>query len=150
MIRFKMITALAATSLLASPAMADENAEPALSKGEVQLGKLLEGRVAGEPQSCIRTTSSGNLKVIDGTALVYGRGNTIYVNVPRNPKALDDNDILVIRRHNSDLCRVDIIQTRDSFSRFYNGSIMLNDFVPYTRTEYAESESGSAPDIAEG
>lgn len=138
MTRLKMIAAVAATTLLASPAIADENAEPALSKGEVKLAKLLEGRVAGEPQSCIRTTRSGNLKVIDGTALVYGRGSTIYVNVPRNPRALDDNDILVLRRHNNDLCRVDLIQTRDSFNLAYSGNIMLGDFVPYTRVDSDE------------
>lgn len=145
MIRLKLIAALAATTLLAGPAIAADDAAPVMSKGEVKLAKLLEGRVAGEPQSCARTLPSGNINVIEGTALVVGRGRTIYVNVPHDPDSLDDDDILVIRKHNaSQLCRLDWVETRDQTGYFYSGNILLNDFVPYTRIEAASKPANPA------
>ena len=45
-----LIFAAAAAGLMAVPAQADE-AEP--TRGEAKLAKLLDGRVAGEPQNCI-------------------------------------------------------------------------------------------------
>ena len=51
---FKHIAlATAAFGMLSSPVLADENAQ--MTRGEEKLAKLLDGRVAGEPQSCIRT-----------------------------------------------------------------------------------------------
>jgi hypothetical protein len=144
MIRTSIISALAAATMLTVPAAATENDQAEPSKGEVKLAKLLEGRVAGEPQRCARALPSENIRVIDGTALVVGRGRTVYVNVPRDPDALDDDDILVIRRQSgSRLCRLDWVETRDRFGHYYNGNIMLNDFVPYTRAE-------TDPDTNEG
>ncbi len=138
----KIIPVLAAAAMLAAPAITTAKDQSAPSKGQAKLAKLLEGRVAGDPQRCVRTRPSENFNVIDGTALVVGQGRTIYVNVPRDPSALDDDDTLVIRRQNgSSLCRLDWVETRDRLGQFYNGNIMLNDFVPYTRTE---AGSGSA------
>lgn len=132
--------ALAALTMLAAPAAAQEDAGT-LTKGEVELAKLLEGRVAGEPQSCVRSLPSDNINVIDGTALVVGRGKTIYVNVPQYPSSLDDDDVLLVRRFSgSQLCRLDQIETRDRFGGFYSGNVMLNDFVPYTRVEKRSDE----------
>ncbi len=132
--------ALAALTMLAAPAAAQEDADT-LTKGEVELAKLLEGRVAGEPQSCVRSLPSENINVIDGTALVVGRGKTIYVNVPQYPSSLDDDDVLLVRRFSgSQLCRLDQIETRDRFGGFYSGNVMLNDFVPYTRVEKRSDE----------
>ncbi len=137
----KTIAALAALTMLSAPAAAQQDAAAEPSKGDIKLAKLLEGRVAGEPQSCVRTMPSENINVIDGTALVVGRGRTIYVNVPQYPTSLDDDDILVIRRYNgSQLCRLDWIETRDRFGGFYSGNVMLNDFVPYTRVENRADE----------
>ncbi len=133
--------ALAALTMFAAPLAAQQDSAAEPSKGETELAKLLEGRVAGEPQNCVRTLPSENINVIDGTALVVGRGKTIYVNVPQHPDSLDEDDVLVIRRHNgSQLCRLDWIETRDRFGGFYSGNVMLNDFVPYTRAEKGSGE----------
>ena len=136
MILTRQIAALAALTMLAVPAAAQDDAPAEPSKGDIKLAKLLEGREAGEPRSCVRTLPSENIQVIDGTALVVGRGRTIYVNIPQDPESLDDDDILVIRKHNgTNLCRLDWIETRDRVGGFYSGNVMLNDFVPYTRVE---------------
>lgn len=137
----KTFAALAALTMLAAPAVAQDDAGSAMTKGDIKLAKLLEGRVAGEPQSCVRSLPSENINVIDGTALVVGRGKTIYVNVPQYPSSLDDDDVLVMRRFStSQLCRLDQIETRDRFGGFYSGNVMLNDFVPYTRVEDLSDE----------
>lgn len=140
----KLISAFAAAAIFAAPAIASDHDGSAPTKGEIKLAKLLEGRVAGEPQRCVRTMRNQNLQVIDGTALVIGRGRTIYVNIPRDPVVLDDDDILVIRHSSgSSLCRLDWVESHEQYGHFYSGNILLNDFVPYTRVETgSEAETG--------
>jgi hypothetical protein len=103
--------------------------------GEAQLAKLLQGRVAGKPTSCIRTWPSSAMTIIDETAIVFGRGDTIYVNRTEFPDSIDDTDALVIRKFGnaSELCRTDVVTTVDSRSHFYTGNVMLADFIPYRR-----------------
>lgn len=110
---------------------------PAFAKatGEERLAKMLEGREAGEPVSCITMYDSHNLRVIDKTALVYKTGGTIYVNRPHDPKSLDSHDVLVIKRTGSQLCRQDIINTADQTTGMYSGAVFLGDFVPYKKAE---------------
>jgi hypothetical protein len=122
------LAALAGLALAAGPSVARER-----MTGDEKLAKLLAGRVAGEPRSCINTTINRDSRVIDGTAVVYGRGRTIWVNVPTNPDDLDDRDAMVIRMHGSQLCRQDIVTTIDTASGMYTGNVFLRDFVPYTR-----------------
>lgn len=119
----------AAVGLVASPLMA------ARPSGEEQLAKLLEGRVAGEPRSCIATIGSRGLTVIDKTAIVYKAGNKVWVNRTADPRSIDDDDILVIRKFgsSSQLCRSDNITLADRFSGMFSGVIFLEDFVPYEK-----------------
>ena len=129
--RIFLSAALAAGVMAALPVGASE----ARDEGQAELARLLEGRVAGEPQSCVRTMPSTQLRIIEGTAIVVGRGNTIYVNVPRDPDALDDGDALKIRKTSNSLCRTDIVTTFDRSGGFYTGNIFLGDFVPYKKIE---------------
>jgi hypothetical protein len=124
------LAALAGVALTAGPSVARERLT-----GEEKLAKLLEGRVAGEPRNCLNTRIHHDSQVIDGTALVYGHGRTIWVNVPVNPQDLDDNDALLTRQYSSDLCRQDIVTTFDAAGGFYTGNVFLTDFVPYTRVK---------------
>ena len=119
-----------ATLVVAAPATARERLT-----GDQELAKLLEGRVAGEPKSCISTIANRDSRVIDGTAVVYGRGKTIWVNVPSNARDLDDDDALVIKMWGPRVCRHDIVTTLDTASGFYTGNVFLQDFVPYTRVD---------------
>jgi hypothetical protein len=111
-----------------------------LTKGELRLAKLLEGRVAGEPVSCIRTFPRDRMQTIDKTAYVYGSGTTIYVQRTRAPDSIDDSDALVINRFNpTTLCRVDIATTINPVTGFFSGTVFFEDFVPYTRVKPAET-----------
>jgi hypothetical protein len=93
---------------------------------------MLEGRTAGRPVACIPAQVSERLKIIDRTAVVYDGGRTIYVAKPRDPRTLDTNDILVINRFGSQLCKTDVVRTVDRSSGFMTGVVFLGDFVPYT------------------
>jgi hypothetical protein len=131
-----VIAVSAALTLLAVPALADEPAQPEVTKGEAKLAKMLEGRVAGEPEHCIRTIGSRNLQQIDRTALVYKDGKTIWVNRTRTPDAIDDSDIMVIKRFDgTSLCRTDNITLVDRLSGTFTGIIFLDDFVPYRKAD---------------
>ena len=130
----KLIAApLAAAAMLVTPSVGAEETA-AKTEGEVKLAKMLEGRVAGEPKSCIRIGRNYDLTVIDKTALVYKSGRTLYVSVPNNARSLDDRDT-VVRRTSfaSQLCTTDIITTIDQSSGMYTGNIMLGEFVPYRK-----------------
>jgi hypothetical protein len=102
------------------------------NRGEAQLARMLEGRTAGRPVACIPAQVSERLKIIDRTAVVYDGGRTIYVAKPRDPRTLDTNDILVINRFGSQLCKTDVVRTVDRSSGFMTGVVFLGDFVPYT------------------
>ena len=89
-------------------------AKPKLS-GEEQLAKLLEGRVAGEPQDCISLSSARSSQIIDKTAIVYRVGSTLWVNRPKGgAESLDDDDILVTKTIGSQLCSIDPVELREA------------------------------------
>lgn len=121
--------ATAALAMLAAPALANDGER---AENEVKLAKMLEGRVAGEPQTCINLRNA-QLRVLEDVAIVYEVGSTVYVNVPRNPEQLDDNDMLVTRSISNRLCRQDIVTTVRRAGGFYSGNIFLGDFVPYRK-----------------
>lgn len=123
--------ALAATTigLAATPAMA---AKPKLT-GEAKLAKMLEGRQAGQPVSCLPPGGNSDSRIIDKTAIVYRVGGTLYVNRPSNATSLDDDDILVTRLTQGRPCRLDIVNLVDRSSRFPTGFVGLEDFVPYRK-----------------
>jgi hypothetical protein len=139
----------ASLALLAAPTLAQDGEQAdeeqtEQTEGEKELEKLLEGRVAGEPTSCIRTPPNDRVRVIDDTAIVYGRGKTIYVNRTSRPSDIDDRDTMVIRRFSgSQLCKTDIVTTIDRGSQMFSGVIFLSEFVPYTRVETNAAAEGS-------
>lgn len=144
LITAKAAIGLAAIGLAALPASAEDQSEeaPEMTKGEKRLAKMLEGREAGEGKRCIRTSPSRGLTIINGTAIVYKQGKTIWVNRTRHPSSLDDDDFLVIRKFggSDQLCRLDNVTTRDRFSQFFTGVVMLEDFVPYRLVEDDEAD----------
>lgn len=142
------LIAVSSLGLMAAPALAQEDeqtadAETELTEGEKELAELLEGRVAGEPQSCIRDFRNTRSRVIDETAIVYGRGRTIYVNRTARPQDLDDHDALVIRRFSGTrLCNLDFVRTIDRTSGIFTGNLFLTDFIPYTLVEEDSASEG--------
>lgn len=103
------------------------------TKGDERLAEMLEGREAGEPEKCIRAFPVRDFIIIDGTALVYESGTTLYVNYTRDPESLDRDDLLVVQQSGSRFCDTDIVRTRDRAGQFYTGNIFLSDFIPYKK-----------------
>lgn len=123
---------LLGAALLAAPAAL------ARDTPEVQLQKLLAGRVAGAPVDCISLSTSRSSRIIDGKAIVYEVGSRLYVNEPSSgASSLDDDDILVTRTSGSQLCRMDTVNLIDRGSRFPRGFVLLGKFVPYTKPKPA-------------
>lgn len=101
---------------------------------EERLQKLLDGRVAGKPVSCINLRDIQSSQIIDKTAIVYRVGGKLYVNRPRGGADwLDSDDILVTHTVTGQLCRIDTVRLIDRASRFQRGFVSLGDFVPYAK-----------------
>ncbi|HEY0621528.1 hypothetical protein [Sphingomonas sp.] len=131
----RKLFAAAALALIALPgaAMADEKVN---AKGEAELSKMLEGRVAGKPVKCLPTHAMDNSTIIDKTAIVYRSGSKLYVNRPRSgADQLDDDDILLTKVFGSQLCNVDKVDLIDRGSRMWSGFVLLGDFVPYEKVK---------------
>jgi hypothetical protein len=72
--------------------------------------------------------------VIDGVAVVYDAGKTIWVARPTNPRMLRPSDALVIERLSSSrLCVQEAMRTIDRYDHYPTGVLFLQDFVPYTK-----------------
>jgi hypothetical protein len=141
--------ALALTAAL--PAIAQEQGDveakgegsTTKTKGEERLAKLLEGRVPGQPMSCIRSLPRDRMQIIDGTAYVYGSGSTIYVQRTQEPERIDESDTLVTNRFSaSQLCRLDTMTTIDRFTGIFTGAVFFDDFVPYVRAKAQATAEG--------
>ena len=126
----KIAIAIAAGAALLG--VAGVQAKPKLTPQQ-ELAELTVGRVAGKPVHCIPSFDTRDMRILDKTAIVYGRGNTIWVNVPKNAADLDEDDILVIKSNGSQLCDLDIVQTLDRSAHFPTGFINLGEFVPYKK-----------------
>jgi len=136
----KTIAAILTAATVLSLSVADD-ARPRLSP-EAKLAKMLDGRVAGEPQDCIYLPSVHGTRIIDKTAIVYESGRTLWVNRPRSgASSLDDDDILVTDLHGSgsQLCSIDIVRLHDRTSHFYSGFVGLGEFVPYRKVRSASN-----------
>ena len=129
-----LIVSIAAATLALGASAPSVAADKQITKGEERLAKLIDGRVAGKPVSCINTTAVRGMQIIDKVALVYDAGKTIYVARPAHPDHLDSFDVLVIERFSSsELCVHDQIHTMDRSSGFPTGFLFLKEFVPYTK-----------------
>jgi hypothetical protein len=127
-----IVITLAAAGLAAVPAGAAAEEKPTPQE---RLEKMLEGRVAGEPQRCISLPGISDTQIIDKTAIVYRQGGTLWVNTPRSgADSLNDDAILVTKPTGSQLCSIDTVQLHDRSSHMWRGFVALGDFVPWRKT----------------
>lgn len=142
-------TVSAVLALSAGPLAANEHSEDRdakrLAKAMAEIdqeafAKLTEGRVAGEPKSCVTTFRNNGIRIVEHVGLVYDAGNTLWIAIASNPRRLDDFDVPVIERYGSQLCKFDQITLIDRSSQMFSGVLFLHDFVPYTKVEEATAE----------
>ena len=116
-------------SVAAAPAAAGDSPSP-----QQQLDRALAGRVAGEPVDCVSLSRVRNSRIIEGTAILYDEGSTIYVNRPRSgAEELSSWDTQVSRTLGDRLCSTDTVRMVDPSTGFLQGIVFLGEFVPYRR-----------------
>jgi hypothetical protein len=119
-------------ALLAAAPLSAKKADP-----EAELAKLLAGRTAGEPIDCIPLFQSNRSQTIDRTAIIYERGNTMYVNrFIGGCTQLDRTTIPVTRTTSSRLCRGDAAQIVNNMQpSMMMGACIFDKFTPYTKAK---------------
>jgi len=135
----KFLAVATALAVLATGATGVQ-ARTGQERGEARLAEMLEGYQAGTPVSCISAMRSNRLEVIPFVGLVYDAGDTIYVARATQPRMLSHDDVPVIERNTSQLCRHDVMRTVDRYVPSISGVLFIEDFVPYHRT--AEHNGG--------
>jgi hypothetical protein len=123
---------LASAALLAAgSAQARERPTP-----EAEIAQALEGRIAGEPVSCVNLRNVRSTRIISDTAILYEAGGTIYLNRPRaGADALNRWDTMVTRPFGTRLCNTDVVRMIDPSSHMLKGLVFLDEFVPYRRVQ---------------
>lgn len=101
-----------------------------------QLAKALKGRVAGEPQRCINLRAANGSQIIDGRAIIFRVGSTLYVNTPRGgAETLRDDDVLVTEPFGAQLCEPENVKLLDRDTGFVRGFVNLGEFVPWRQRQ---------------
>ena len=124
----------AALVMSAGPLAAKDNEERRGFDHEA-FAKLTEGRVAGEPKSCVNTPNFNRVRVVVHVGVLYETHDTIWIAKANNPRTLDDFDVPVFKRFGSELCKFDRITMVDRFSGFFAGVLFLDDLVPYKKVD---------------
>lgn len=105
------------------------------AEAEAQLNRMLAGKTAGTPISCLPSWRSGNMVTIDDNTVVFRDGpNRLYRNDFGGGtchRLGTGSYALVTRSHSSSLCSGDIAQVVDVANGFTVGSCVLGEFVPY-------------------
>lgn len=132
----KNILTIAAAAAVLSLGATAAQAESRQERNEARLAERLEGRTAGTPESCVTVMRSSDIEVIPYVGIVYDAGDTIWVARATNPNMLRTGDVPIFDRWSSSrLCNNDAMRTVDRYAQNINGSLFLEDFVPYTRAD---------------
>ena len=105
------------------------------AEAEAHLGKLLAGKTAGTPKTCLQGRQSNDMVVIDDNTVVFRDSpRRVYRNDFRDSSCSrlgSGHYALVTKTTSSALCSGDIAQVVDLSSGITLGSCVLGDFVPY-------------------
>ena len=106
---------------------------PSVSDG-AELARQLQGRVAGEPVSCVATRAGHGLTIIDRGTVAFGGGGTLWVNrLASDCPSLRPFDTLIVETHGARYCRGDHVRALPSGTSIPGPICVLGDFVPYRR-----------------
>lgn len=126
---YRLVAPLILAAMLAAPAVA----APRL-QGEAKLAKMIEGRSAGAPVSCLPVARSTSSTKIEGVGMVYQRGRTLFVNRFQDGcPSLTAFRGIVTRTPSTQICRGDIARVVDFVNGIEGGSCVLGEFVPYEK-----------------
>ena len=105
-------------------------------EAEQHLTKLLAGKSAGAPVSCLPSWQSDDMVVVDDNTVVFRDSSSrVFVNNFRDgcSNLGSGSYTLVTRRTGGSLCSGEIAQVVDLHSGMTVGVCSFGEFVPYTR-----------------
>lgn len=122
-----------AALLLGACATPQQQAETQ-ARGERQLARALEGRVAGKPENCLPTGFTDGPQVI-GDSLVYRQsGKRLWRTQVRDRcPFLREDQIVVSILYGTQACRNDRFRLIDRGSQIPSGDCTFGEFVPYDK-----------------
>ena len=102
---------------------------------EAELAAELEGRRAGDTQSCISVTSGQSLQVVSADTLVLRAGGTIWVNrlAAACPGLRPFNQLIIEPSLSGRYCRNDRIRGVEPGNSVPGAICPLGSFTPYRR-----------------
>lgn len=106
------------------------------AEAQAKLDKYLAGRIAGEPQRCIKGHQSNDPIGIDDSTMLFRDGPRVWRNELSQAYRCDQlglNRMLVTENKNIQLCSGDTTWIVDTKSGEGVGTCILGPFVPYTR-----------------
>lgn len=123
----------------ASCTMASSQPQPLRSaQKQAEYDRLLAGKVAGPPRSCLPHYNTNDMYVIDESTVAFRAGSSrVYVNHMQggcSNLGVGGGYALVTKQYGSaELCRGDIGQVVDLHNNFTVGSCVFGDFIPYVK-----------------
>lgn len=107
------------------------------AKAEAHFQKLLAGKVAGKPLSCLPTFRSSDMVVIDEQTIAFRDGSRrVWVtNLENGCSNLGSGHYALVTKTfgGMGLCRGDIARVADLTNGITVGSCVFGDFVPYMK-----------------
>jgi hypothetical protein len=92
----------------------------------------LEGRVAGETESCLPVRQSEGLNIVDRRTIVRRDGRTLWVNrLDSDCPGLRPFNTLIVETHGGQYCRGDLVRGLEPGTSIPGPSCPLRDWVPY-------------------
>jgi hypothetical protein len=128
---------LSVASAAALAGCATAEPQPRSALGEQHLQQLLAGKVAGAPQTCLRSHHSSDMIVIDDNTVLFRQGGRrVWRTEMGGHCARLGSGHYALRTRSfggQGPCRGDIADLVDPATGITVGSCVWGDFVPYTR-----------------
>ena len=96
------------------------------------LAREIEGRVAGQPQTCVSAFGDQNLRVVNPQTVAYGHGPTVWINrLQAACPALSQFNTLIVDASGGQYCRGDQVRGLEPGGLIPGPSCNLQDWIPY-------------------
>jgi hypothetical protein len=108
----------------------------AFARSDPTPDKLIAGRTAGKPVSCISQTMVSDTQTFDDGSIFYRmRGPVDYINKPKDCPQLNSNRAYATSTPSTQLCSGDMLRVFDAAARLPYGTCVFDQFVPYPRVK---------------
>ena len=108
---------------------------PRTAQAQVEFDKLVAGKTAGAPITCLPHYEADDMVRIDDSTIAFKRGSRVYVNHLNGECSNLKNSFyaLVTKGNGMGLCRGDIAEVRDTQTGTLVGACGIGDFIPYSK-----------------